>query len=330
MALHWKIELLRLDLKYTWAISRNATNHKVNAIVSVTDGECTGRGEAAPNVRYGEDPDSFLKVFSELEMENFQESSFQELADFLRMKMVPNALRFAIESAFVHYQSKKENQNVHDLLGLSSPGRKHTAYTIPIMEPEKLPAYFLQYNPQRFQYIKLKVNDQNMISFVTEVRKLCSNTFIVDANEAYLDPDKYLRDIEECNETNIAFVEQPFPAAFKEEYHYLKARTELPIFGDESITDDADFFELQQCFHGINVKLMKAGGYLNAIRLLKEAKRFGLRTMVGCMVETGLGISSGMHIASLADYLDLDSFLILNRDPFQYVKEDDGVLFLKE
>ena len=79
-------------------------------------------------------------------------------------------------------------------------------------------------------------------------------------------------------------------------------------------------------FDGVNVKLMKAGGYLNGIRLLKEAKANKMQTMIGCMVETTLGISAGMHLCSLADYVDLDSFLLLKNEPFNKIHEMDGEL----
>src|SRR5438552_5603192 len=100
---------------------------------------------------------------------------------------------------------------------------------------------------------------------------------------------------------------------------YLKKYSPFTLFADESITTEADFSLLRKMFDGINMKLMKAGGYLNGIRLLKEAKKAGMKTMIGCMVETTLGISSGMNLCSLADYTDLDSFLLLKNEPFDLI-----------
>jgi L-alanine-DL-glutamate epimerase-like enolase superfamily enzyme len=109
---------------------------------------------------------------------------------------------------------------------------------------------------------------------------------------------------------------------------YLKKHFPFTLFADESVTDKADFSQLKLMFDGINVKLMKAGGYFNALQLLKGAKANKLKTMIGCMVETTLGISSGMHLCSLADYADLDSFLVVKNEPFGLLKEEDGVLHL--
>jgi len=124
----------------------------------------------------------------------------------------------------------------------------------------------------------------------------------------------------------IEFIEQPMPATMTDESAYLKKYSPFPLFADESVTDEAEFGHLKKMFDGINVKLMKAGGYLNALRLLKEAKANGMKTMIGCMVETTLAISSGLHLCSLADYADLDSFLVVKNEPFNLVKEEKGML----
>lgn len=326
--LKWHIELQRLDLKYTWAISRNATDFKVNAFLSVSDGEHTGKGEAAPNVRYGETPENLVEAFTRFQSLQLPYETVEELNALMLSYSLPNALRFGIESAYVRYLSSVNKLSVPEYLGVENPGIRDTAYTIPIMEASQLEAYFEKYQPHRFKYVKLKVNSKNLVKYVTEVRKLCSNTFIIDANEAYTEPGHLLKDLEASKEVNIAFVEQPFPSALAGAYEILKPLSPFPVFADESVTDQADFEKLKIGFHGVNVKLMKAGGYLNGLRLLKEAKNHGFSTMVGCMVETGLGISSGFHLSHLADFLDLDSFLILKDDPYPLVKEQNGRLFL--
>ena len=80
----------------------------------------------------------------------------------------------------------------------------------------------------------------------------------------------------------------------------------------------------------INMKLMKTGSYSNGLRILREAKAAGMRTMIGCMVETTLGISSALNLSGLADYVDLDSFLLLKDEPFVLVKEQNGILYFKD
>ncbi|MBC7389561.1 MAG: dipeptide epimerase [Opitutaceae bacterium] len=326
MALKWSIELKRLELKYTWAISRNASDFKINAFIKVTDGINTGIGEAAPNVRYNETPDLLALRFSELTFLEFKE--LKEFIIWLNNQELPNALRFGIESAYISYLANCKGESVCSILGLKEPVGRNTAYTIPIMPVEKLENYLKDYNLKRFRFIKIKVNSENLVPFVAETRRHLDNSLIIDANEAYTDPDSFLRDIELLDDPNLEFIEQPFPATSKEEYLYLKKVTRHLIFADESITNQADFELIKECFHGVNIKLMKAGGFLNGIQLLRDAKSHGLKTMVGCMVETGLGISGGYCLSSLADYLDLDSFLLLKNDPYPYINEKDGILSL--
>ncbi len=326
MTLKWSIELLRLDLKYTWAIARNASDFKVNAFVKVTDGKSFGIGEAAPNIRYQESPEIFLEKFNNLNFLNFK--GLDEFCLWLERQDLPNSLRFGIESAYVHYLSISRNEDPFSILGLKQPIGRNTAYTIPIMPVEKLEGYIKEYNLKRFRFIKIKINGENMVSFVAETRRHLDNAFIIDANEAYSDPDRFLMDTEILNDPNLEFFEQPFPAGANAEYLYLKKKTKHPIFADESITNKADFELLKDCFHGVNIKLMKAGGFLNGIKLLQGAKSVGLKTMIGCMVETGLGISSAYYLSSLADYLDLDSFLLLKKDPYPNINEKDGILSL--
>lgn len=321
----YQLRFQRLDLKYVWAISRNSTDYKNNAFIRIADREHVGIGEAAPNVRYNESVEEFERVFASLSFEAV--ASLGELVDYLERERIPNALRFGIESAYVHYLVAKQGGTVSDFFGLASPVPKTISYTVPIMPIELVESYFESYSLGRFTCLKLKVNDQNMLDLVREIERVSDAQLIIDANEAYRDPDHLLKDLEELKSPRIKVLEQPFPAGFDNEYRYLKATNTIPVFADESVTDKADFEMLKECFDGVNVKLMKAGGYLNAIRLLKEAKRHGLQTMIGCMVETGLGISAGFHLSSLADYLDLDSFLILKEDPYPFVKEEGGILF---
>ena len=96
---------------------------------------------------------------------------------------------------------------------------------------------------------------------------------------------------------------------------------------DESITNEENFYILAQQFHGINMKLMKAGGYINGLNILNEARKYGLKTMIGCMIETTLGISSAMNICYNINYIDLDGSFIIKNEPFKLVTEENGRLY---
>ena len=198
------------------------------------------------------------------------------------------------------------------------------------METGVLKKFFSDNNLKRFPYIKLKVNADNAYDSLIELLSFCIQPIMVDANEAFNDVEKCILWLEKINKIPLVFVEQPLPSTMKVESEYLKKHSPFVMMADEVITDTADFSELKKSFDGINMKLMKAGGYMNGLRLLKEARQNNMKTMIGCMVETSLGISSAMNLYSLAVYADLDSFILLKEEPFGMIDEDNGVLMFRD
>jgi L-alanine-DL-glutamate epimerase-like enolase superfamily enzyme len=327
--LQWSIDKKVLELKYAWAISRNTSDTKTNLFVTVTDGIHSGIGEAAPNVRYNETPKVLEEQFNTFLKERIADlTNAEELSEALLKVKLSNALRFAVESAFVHYLAIRERKTVHSFLGLQDPGSAFTAYSIPIMEIGSMKDFYAENKLSRFRYIKIKVNDENALDAVSHLSQFCEQPLIIDANEAFKDVEQCIYFLERIKKRHIKFIEQPLPSSMIEESLYLKKYSPFTLFADESITNEADFSLLRKLFDGINMKLMKAGGYMNGIRLLKEAKKAGMKTMIGCMVETTLGISSALHLCSLADYADLDSWLVVKNEPFNLIKENKGELTL--
>jgi L-alanine-DL-glutamate epimerase-like enolase superfamily enzyme len=107
---------------------------------------------------------------------------------------------------------------------------------------------------------------------------------------------------------------------------WLKQRSPLPLFADEACHTVRDVARCAECFHGVNVKLVKTGGVSMAYETLQAARKAGLRTMIGCMIETSVLISAAAHLAELADFLDLDGNLLITNDPFAGVTAKGGLL----
>jgi L-alanine-DL-glutamate epimerase-like enolase superfamily enzyme len=130
-----------------------------------------------------------------------------------------------------------------------------------------------------------------------------------------------------ATDKNIQFVEQPMPRDTQlEDLKWLKARSPLPIFADESCHTVADIDRCAEGFHGVNVKLVKTGGVSMAYDTLQAARKSGLKTMIGCMIETSIMISAAAHLSELADHLDLDGNLLITNDPFLGVTAKEGIL----
>jgi L-alanine-DL-glutamate epimerase-like enolase superfamily enzyme len=325
--LTWKIEPITLDLKYTWKISRNSSDQKTNLIVTVNDGTFFGKGEAAPNIRYHESAEAGLKLFpSFTKAAESGGSDLNSIREAINSSRLFNALSFAIEAAWFDFEEARTKKSFYQLTGIDPPGKIQTSYTIPIMETGKLKQFFEENNLKRFPWIKLKVNNEIAFESLKYLLTFCSSPVMVDANESFNDVDPCIYWLEKIRTYPIVFVEQPLPSNMYEESVYLKKYSPLPLFADESMTDHADFDKLKKAFDGVNMKLMKAGGFMNGIRLLKEARSAGMKTMIGCMVETSLGISSAMKLCSLADYADLDSFILVRDEPFGLIHEQNGEL----
>lgn len=326
--LTWTLEERRLDLIYNWKISRNESFHKINFFIEVNHEGINGKGEVAPNIRYQETPELIRQQF-DIFLKNFTDSPdrLEDFSSLLADFHLCNSLRFAIESAYAHYLCAKNKITIYQLLKIPAPTAVFTSYTIPIIPAGEVKSFIDKHQLKRFKSLKIKINSEGL-DLVKEVSRHYDGPIRIDANEAWKDVEALLQFMEQLKMHNIEFVEQPLPHDLVDEYIYLKKTSPYLIIGDESITNKVDFDLLAQQFHGVNMKLMKAGGYLNGIHILQNAKKHGLKTMIGCMVETTLGISSGWHLCGLCDYVDLDGYFVINKEPYGWIKEEDGQLFL--
>jgi len=326
--MEWIIKPIKLELKYTWKLSRNSSDYKVNYLIGVKDGLHAAQGEVAPNIRYNETAEIIESAFenfknkaSEVFGQDLGIHAFTNLLDELDL---PHALRFGIESAYIHLQCAKSKQSLNQYLQIPAPIKVATCYTLPIMEHKLIAEFYNTYNLDRFQYIKIKVNAETGIEELSALSKVCPKPLMIDANEAWKNPDDLMVFMKQLSPYRIAFVEQPMPSAMEDAYKYLKPKSPYVIMADESCLAEANINALQNQFSGINMKLMKSGGYLNGLRIINEAKQLGLKTMVGCMVETTLGMSGAWALCGLTDYADLDGYMIIKDEPFNILSEENG------
>ncbi|MVN77109.1 hypothetical protein GO988_12305 [Hymenobacter sp. HMF4947] len=332
MPISWTLTAHTLPLRYVWKIARNASDAKTNLVVHVSQGGASGRGEAAPNVRYGESPALLQAQFDDLLHHGLPAAdTLASLTELLAAQPVAHALRFALEAALTHYLATRAQQPVWQWLGVPAPAPQvATAFSLPIMEPGEVAGFFRAQQAGRFSLLKVKVNQEAGLDLLRAVAQASpGQPLLVDGNETWPDADGVLRFLEATAAVpglQLRYLEQPLPAARAADYRYLHTRVQVPLMADESVTDEADFEAIAQQFHGVNVKLMKAGGYQRGIELLRRTRAHGLLPMLGCMVETTLGIWSALQVSALADIHDLDGSLIIRDEPFGLVNEADGKL----
>jgi L-alanine-DL-glutamate epimerase-like enolase superfamily enzyme len=325
----WSIKEIELPLKFTWNISRNSSDIKRNFIVKVKNGSIEALGEVAFNVRYGESRELIIEKFEEFKNNVPQDlNGVESLVAFLDSTDIPQSLKFGIESSFVHYIAILSGKTVPQLMGTNVVSSVKTSFSIPIMEIGKIENFITENNLQRFSVLKVKVNREIAQDFCREVLRLTNVPLRIDANESFESARETLQFLENFPEIKrIEFLEQPLPSNAHDEALELKQHAKVLLMADESVTkEEVSDYHVER-FHGVNVKMMKAGGYMRAVKQLRQAKMLGLKTMLGCMVETSLGISSALNIAGGVDFYDLDGCLLIKEDPYKLVSEESGKIF---
>lgn len=285
----------------------------------------TGIGEAHPNRRYGETAASASAFLVEarrlLTTAGTDLHSVEQWLGELPPEQM--AARAALDAALLDLRGKLVGQPIWRLLGLDRTGPP-TFFTISLGDPDVM-ARSAETALGRFRRLKLKLggHDGLDIERVRAVRAVTDLPLSVDVNEGWA-LDQALDLIPRLHALGVEMVEQPLPAGDRDGHH-LKAASVLPIILDEDCRGVADLPGCVERGHGINIKLDKCGGIRAAVRLARAARERGLSLMVGCMLESSLGIAASAQIASLFQRADLDSNLLLSRDPWRGLELVDGV-----
>ena len=328
--LKWELKEMELPLRFNWAIARYSTKKKKNFIISVFEDGFEGIGEVAWNSRFGESEKAIREGFGLFCKECPPcIKGVEGLIHLLEEINLPNSLKFGLESAYTHFLSQLSQRSIHKLLGVNTLRTVETSFSIPIMEPSRVENFMKNENLARFHTLKIKlVGGEYDEKVLNMVKKFHKGKIYLDANESFKSTKQFFSFLEKIADEPVELIEQPFPADFHEEYRELKKKSPFPIFADESISNETVTDYYADHFDGINIKLMKSGGYFRALMQIKEARERGLKVLLGCMIESSLGISGAMAIADKVDYTDLDGFLFLKKDPYGFIQEENGKLFL--
>lgn len=329
------IEPLDLKLREPWRIARGTSTLKANVLVRLAadggggarDGDI-GLGEAAPNVRYGENAGTVVAALDRLApLVRSVPADWSGLLDRLSgLEPRHPAARAALDIAIHDLAARRHGIPVHRMIG-ASPGRMpETSYSIgldivPEMQRKARAA-------AGFPILKIKLDGRDDRAVVEGVREVTDRPLVVDVNEAWHDPEHAVGMIRWLAGMGVMLVEQPLPAADLDGARMVRARSVLPIFADEAVLQPADLPALREAYDGINVKVQKSGGLRPALRLIEAARRLGFQIMIGCMIESSLGITAAAHLAPFADRADLDGSLLLADDPFTGAVIDRGTITL--
>jgi L-Ala-D/L-Glu epimerase len=313
-----------LALEEPFSISRSTDETVDEVFVEIEHEGLSGYGEASPQEHYGESVASAAAFLTEVEpLLGDDPFALDEVE--ARLAGVPGELaaKAALDSALHDLCGKLAGVPVWRLLGLRRAGPP-TSWTIWLGDPDDM-ARRAEHVGDRFRRLKLKLGagDGLDVERVRAVRGVTGLPLQVDVNEAW-ELDEALENVEALAGLGVQYVEQPLSAGHSAGAQ-LKERSLLPIYLDEDVHTTRDIRDAADRAHGINIKLAKSGGIREAIRMAHAARALDLGVMLGCMVESSLGIAAAAQMSSLCDHVDLDGNLLLADDPWTGVDFVDGV-----
>ena len=311
-------EMLTLKLRNPFRLSYGATEERKAFWIRLADDEGWGEGTIPPYYRV--DPSAMTDCWKRAaEQDKPLPDSLDGIASWIPDGPAP--ARCALEIALLDRIAKKRGVPLYRLLDLPEPKNLATCFTISIDMPDAMAKMARQIAD--YPLIKLKLGSDDDESRVRAVREARPDArLVVDANAGW-SVDEALRNLKWLEKVNLELIEQPLPREQIAAMGEVQKQTPIPIVADESVQTMDDVEQLGRAgVRGINLKLMKLGGVLPALRICKRGRELGMKVMLGCMIETSLGITAMAHLAGLADWLDLDAPLLITNDPFDGIQFD--------
>ena len=318
------VKTVRVHTERTFAIARSSADTFERVIFEISEDGVTGRGEAAPTSYYGQDAEG---VAAALERAEVGDPWDIEGALARNAAMPPSALA-ALDNAIHDLAARRLGVPVYRLLGLARP-EPVSAYTLAIADRETTVAEAKRLRAHPI--LKVKVGGWNDVETLRAVRESSGAELWVDANEAF-SPEEAVRVMSELKEMGVGMIEQPIPASAGPEslHEVTEAAFPVPVIADESAITAGDVPGLAGCVSGVNVKLAKCGGIRRGLEMIHTARAHGMLVMLGCMVETSLGISAAAQISELVDFVDLDGAMLLADDPYSGPLYENGRVLVPE
>lgn len=328
MALKLATEVVTLTTRHPFIIARGGRSEYRVVWVRLTDGDGEeGWGEADPSSYYGETADTVLAALKRLEPHLPEDPFDLEAAEARFAAAVPGngSARAALSAALHDLVGKRLGVPLYRLWGLDPHRAPVSSFTIGIDSPEKLRAKVEEAAP--YPILKIKLGTDKDEEILRTIRAVTEKPLRVDANAGWT-RERALAMLPVLRDFGVQFVEQPLPPDDVDGLVALRRAGVLPVVVDESCIVAADIPRLAGAVDGINIKLAKCGSLREALRMIATARAHGMLVMVGCMIETSLGITAAAHFTPLVDAADLDGAALTSNDPFLGATIDGGRICL--
>ena len=330
-AAHLETKVVRLNLRHTWTVATSSSTFRDTLHVAYTRDGVTGRGEGASLARYKEDARSGQAAVESLRglLTSADPWRFTKLmAEVFGRLEGQWAAKAAIDIALMDWIGQKLGVPLYRYFGLDARDAPITTFSIGIDTPEITRQKVRE--AEAFPALKIKVGLATDEETLDAVRSVTKKPLRVDANEGWKTKEEAVAKINWLEKQGVELVEQPLPAPMIEETRWVRGRVHIPVIADEACLHPSDIPRLAQAFDGVNVKLDKCGGILEARRMIEMARALGLKTMLGCMISSSVSVTAAAHLSPLVDYADLDGHLLIANDPYVGVKVERGKLILPD
>lgn len=324
-------EIVRLKLKHTWTTTMSASDYRDTFHLSYSRDGVTGHGEGAPIVRYKEEAEGAKRAAESVRslLHSADPWQFSKIMKEVFGRIEGQyAAKAAIDIALMDWVGQKLGIPLYRYFGLDAKDAPVTTFSIGIDTPEITRQKVKE--AEEFPILKIKVGLDTDEATVAAVRSVTKKPLRVDANEGWKNKEEAVRKINWLESQGVEFVEQPMPAAMLEEMRWVRSRVHIPIFADESCLSAREIPKLKDYFDGVNIKLDKSGGILEAHKMIQMARSLRMKVMLGCMISSSVSVTAAAHLSPLVDYADLDGNLLIANDPYRGVTVANGKLILPE
>jgi L-alanine-DL-glutamate epimerase-like enolase superfamily enzyme len=320
-----------LQLQHTFTVSSYSRTTTPDVQVEIAYKGYTGYGEASMPPYLGQSVESVTAFLQKVNLEQFEDPfCLEDILEYVdSLSPGDTAAKAAVDIALHDLVGKMLGAPWYRIWGYNPEKTPSTTFTIGIDTPEVVREKTLEC-ADRFNILKVKVGTPNDKEMIETIRSVTDLPIAVDANQGWTDRFKALDMIYWLRDHGIVMVEQPLPVTQIDDQAWLKERSPLPIYGDESVQRLDDVRRTVGLFHGINIKLMKCGGLREAHKMVDLARGLDLKVMVGCMTETSCAVTAAAQLSPVVDFADLDGNLLISNDLFSGVGLREGRLVLPD
>ncbi len=331
--MNFAIDVLALRTMHPFIIARGGGSEFRNVRLRIDWEGIVAEGEGSPTHYYGETLEitlaalaRFAEALPDRDLAGLDRRGIEEiLGEADRILAGHPAAKAALDGALWDLCGKQRGEPVWRVLGLETPVPLETSFTVALAEPEVMLARATEAVGEGFTILKLKAGSSDDIDVALRIAAATGARIRVDANGAWR-ASEALAKMERLALAGVEFVEQPLEWDDLAGYREIAGRCPLPVVLDESVRDELSLEVFGEYADGVNLKISKCGGIARCAALAERARGAGLDLMMGCMIESSLGIAQGAQLLPLLRWADLDGFLLIESDPYRGLRHGEGGL----